>query len=221
MAALLVGIAVMGVLMGAAIPSWKALVQREREAELVFRGEQYARAVGLFQRKYAGAFPPNLDTLLQQKFLRRKYADPVTGKDFQILYQGTAMGVGGTQPGRPGFGAGGTARPGEVVTAPGLVPVPDPSTGGGAGTVAGPRGGIVGVVSTSNKASLRLYKGRGKYNEWQFVYTQPSMAPGGPPGQQRPGTPGAPGIGRPGGPPGMPRPGVGPPRGPGGLPGRP
>lgn len=54
MAALLVSIAVMGILMSALIPVWTTAVQREREAELVFRGEQYARAIGLFQRKYAG-----------------------------------------------------------------------------------------------------------------------------------------------------------------------
>ncbi len=209
MAALLVAIAVMGVLMGAAIPSWKTLVQREREAELVFRGEQYARAVGLFQRKYAGAFPPNLDTLLQQKFLRKKYLDPMTGKDFQLLYQGTAMSVGG-QPGGVG-----TSRPGQVAPAPGLVAVPETGSGGMAGT-AGPRGGIVGVTSTSTKASLRLYKGRGKYNEWQFVYTQTSSGVGVPgQGQPRPGMPGTPGgVGRPGGAPGTSRPGLVPPGGP-------
>ena len=80
MAALLVAIAVMGVLMSAILPAWKTLVQREREEELVFRGEQYARAVGLFQRKFAGAFPPSVDVLVQQKFLRRAYKDPVTGE---------------------------------------------------------------------------------------------------------------------------------------------
>jgi type II secretory pathway pseudopilin PulG len=214
MAALLVAIAVMGVLMSAAIPSWKTLVQREREAELIFRGEQYARAVGLFQRKYAGAFPPNLDTLLQQKFLRKKYLDPVTGKDFQLLYQGTAMAVSG-QPGTAGSGAVGSARPGQIATPPGLAAVPGPGPGGAAGTV-GPRGGIVGVASTSPQSSFRLYKGRGKYNEWQFVYTQTSSGVGAPgEGQPRPGMPGAV---RPGGVPGTPRPGMIGPRPPGGFP---
>ena len=107
MAALLVSIAVMGILMSAAMPSWKALVQREREDELVFRGEQYARAVGLFQRKYAGAFPPSLDVLLQQKFLRKKYKDPMAEDgEFQIIYQNSLMSVPGQVPG------GGAPRPG-------------------------------------------------------------------------------------------------------------
>ena len=59
MVALLVLMAVMAVALTAALPAWSTLARREREAELVFRGEQYARAIALFQRKYAGAFPPN------------------------------------------------------------------------------------------------------------------------------------------------------------------
>ena len=45
MAALLVSLAVMSVLMSAALPAWRHQAQREKEAELVFRGEQYVRAI--------------------------------------------------------------------------------------------------------------------------------------------------------------------------------
>ena len=89
------------------------------------------------------------------------------------------------------------------------------STSGAPGT-AGARGGIVGVASKSTKASFRLYKGRSKYNEWQFVYTQasqriglpgggqprPGMVPGGVGGQTRPGMGTSPGSS-------VPRPGSG------------
>lgn len=227
MAALLVSIAVMGVLMAAAMPTWKAQIQREREDELVFRGEQYARAVGLFQRKYAGAFPPNLDVLLEQKFLRKKYKDPMSADgEFQIIYQNSLMGLPGQVPG------GATARPGQVgqPTAPSLVPV-DPAggasrpgqIGGGSGMssgmtsvgqTGGARGGIVGVASKSTKSSFKLYKGRGKYNEWQFIYTQANQrigVPGG--GQQQPGMPGGRGgASRPGMPGSPGQPGTGSPR---------
>jgi type II secretory pathway pseudopilin PulG len=214
MAALLVAIAVMGVLMSAVLPAWKTLVQRDREEELVFRGEQYARSIGLFQRKFAGAFPPSVEVLVQQRFLRRAYKDPVTGEDFQILYQNTAMSIPGQGrapgAGQPGSGAVGSARPGQVAEAPGLAPVPTgpgPGLPGGSSATAGPRGGIVGVTSKSSKASYRLYKGRSKYNEWQFVYTQTSNQIG-VPGQTRPGMPGGvPGSARPGGVPGSTRPG--------------
>jgi type II secretory pathway pseudopilin PulG len=214
MAALLVAIAVMGILASAVLPSWRTLNQREREAELIFRGEQYARAIGLFQRKFAGGFPPNIDTLVQQRFLRKKYKDPITGEDFQVLTQMSAMGVPGQQRGpglgQPGGGSGSAARPGETTTAPGLIAT---EPGGPAGPGAGVgRGGVVGVVSKSTKASLRLYNGRGRYNEWQFVYTQASGrigVPGqGPPGQVQPGM-GPGGFPRmPGGAPGAARPGT-------------
>ena len=43
MAALLVALAVMLVLMSAALPAWRFQAKREKELELVFRGEQYTR----------------------------------------------------------------------------------------------------------------------------------------------------------------------------------
>jgi hypothetical protein len=67
----------------------------------------------------------------------------------------------------------------------------------GGANPAGPRGGIVGVTSKSKDKSMRLYRGRGHYNEWQFVYTAVTMGPGVPGGMPRPGMPG-PGTGRPG-----------------------
>ena len=156
MAVLLVSIAVMGVLMSAMLPAWKTLVQREREDELVFRGEQYARAVGLFQRKFAGAFPPSVDILVQQKFLRRAYKDPVTGGDFQIIYQNSAMAVPGMgRPGgmgQPGTGGMAATRPGQVMENPGLVPA---TTGPGAGLGGGMGSGWSGRLAGSAAGAPR------------------------------------------------------------------
>ncbi len=83
MVVLIVGLSVMAVLMTAAMPVWKQIAQREKEAELVFRGEQYARAIGLFQRKNGpGTLPPSFDVLVEQKFLRKKFKDPITDDEF-------------------------------------------------------------------------------------------------------------------------------------------
>ena len=49
MVALLVSLTIMGVMLSVAMPVWKQMAQREKEAELVFRGQQYARAIGLYQ----------------------------------------------------------------------------------------------------------------------------------------------------------------------------
>src|SRR5436309_12143342 len=86
MAALLVSLSVMAVLMTAVMPVWKQAAQREKEAELVFRGQQYVHAIQLFQRKTGpGTYPPSVDFLVQQKFLRKKYKDPITNGDFVLV----------------------------------------------------------------------------------------------------------------------------------------
>jgi type II secretory pathway pseudopilin PulG len=194
MAALLVSLAVMSILLSVAMPVWHQAARREKEEELVFRGKQYARAIALFGRKYAGASPPSFDVLVQQKFLRKQYKDPmVPDGEFQPLFQ-----LAGAAPGQPPrTGAGTGQQPGQ-----GGIGAPTTSSQG----VAGPRGNIIGVASKSTELSIRLYNGRNHYNEWQFLATQATLRPGGIPGKPQPGTPGTPGgRGGPGG------------RGPGGM----
>jgi type II secretory pathway pseudopilin PulG len=227
MAVLLVGIAVMGILMSAVMPVWRHDAQREKEEELIFRGEQYARAVGLFQRKFAGAFPPSVDLLVEQHFLRKKYKDPMTANgEFQILYQamGTQRPGQVATPGTPeagGVGAGvGVGKPNTVGPGTGAQGSQTPGTAAEPGTpgmqvaiatqtsaLAGPRGGVVGVASKSTAKSIKLYRGRSRYNEWQFVYTAISSQAGAPTTSPRPGLP--PGTAQPGG---FPRPGMGTPQ---------
>lgn len=191
MAALLVAMSVMAVLMSALLPVWTTMATREKEAELLFRGNQYARAIGLFQRKFANTAPPTIDVLVEQRFLRKKYKDPITNDDFQPLYANQAMTPGGpSAPGGSSTAQRGQQRPGGQLIQPGP---------GATGATAA--GGIVGVTSKSKETSLRVFNGRTKYNEWAFVYVQTSQRPGesggggltpGMPGapNQRPGPPG-------------------------------
>ena len=114
MVVLLVSLAVMAVMMSVAMPVWKQVSQREKETELAFRGEQYARAIGLFQRKNGpGTLPPSIDALVEQRFLRKKYKDPITNNDFVPLLQGAAtqQGVGTGQTPAGGTGRGGFNQP--------------------------------------------------------------------------------------------------------------
>ena len=176
MAAMLVSIAIMSLMLSAAMPVWQQQVTREKEAELIFRGEQYARAVGLFQRKFAGAFPPDIDLLVEQKFLRRKYRDPMSEDgEFEILYQSTGA---GPAPGQTTTQFGGTVQqpdPAALAEAPGG----RPSAAAGSGRPTGVRVGVLGVVSKSKEPSIRLYMGRSRYDQWQFVYTAQALQPGG------------------------------------------
>jgi type II secretory pathway pseudopilin PulG len=117
MAALLVALAIMSLVWTMAIPAWRTMVQREKEAELIFRARQYAHAITLYQRRFANAFPPSVDVLVQQKFLRKKYKDPITGQDFRVLSPaelqtipgfGIQTGPAGSRGPQPGTGLGGS-----------------------------------------------------------------------------------------------------------------
>ena len=64
--------------------------QREREAQLLWVGEQFRHAIGLYYQRTPGAaksFPRKLEDLLRdpryltvQRYLRELYRDPMTGK---------------------------------------------------------------------------------------------------------------------------------------------
>ena len=183
MAALLVALAVMAVLASAAMPTWKQMAQREKEAELIFRGEQYARAIGLFQRRAGpGVNPPSLDVLIQQKFLRKKYKDPITGDDFQLLGPGSpelaAALNSAPVTGQPGQQQGTRQTPQSTSGR-----TQQPSSGFGSQMTSGSQapGGLMAVASKSTKTSLRIYNGHDQYNEWVFMPTQASLAAGGRP----------------------------------------
>jgi len=238
MAALLVAMSVMAIMLSTAMPVYQTVARREREAELVFRGEQYARAIAMFQRKYGNQLPPDVDVLIDQRFLRKKFKDPITGADFQYLGAGSpelAQAISTTpqqaldaQRGRGAAGGRGTplgaappssverngqqsqtqsgASRGTPLGAGGMTANRTPFSAAGQASNAQAAGGILAVASKSTQASMRLYNGKGKYNEWIFMATAASQRAGAPPGsgEQTPGGRG----GRAGG-----RGGVGPNRG--------
>lgn len=200
MAALLVGMSVMGIVLGMALPSWRTFIQREREAELIFRGEQYAQAIARFQGR-TGGFPTALDALEKGKFIRKLYKDPITNGDFQPVFLGqigpvtppaTGPARGGQTPAARGTPLVGGRGPGQPAGQPfggagqpfGGAAQPFGRAGQSGPTGAGP---IVGVVSRSTGESMRLYNGRGKYNEWQFVSTAATQQAGAPTGSPTPG----------------------------------
>lgn len=65
-------------------------LKRDREEELIHRGVQYSRAVRRFVKKF-GRYPDDISELENTnniRFLRKRYTDPITGKDFKILHVG-------------------------------------------------------------------------------------------------------------------------------------
>src|SRR5258705_5704677 len=211
MVALIVAMSIMAIMMSVAMPTWRQMAEREKEAELVFRGQQYARAIGLFQKKSGpGVLPPSIDALVEGHYLRKKYKDPITGGDFDVLLAGGTTGA----PGTPGAS---TANPTQPSGPLGRSNTPPPSRNSQSAPMG--RGGVMGVASKSKNESMRIYNGRTHYNEWQFVYVVQTTAPGqgaaGPGGQPQRGgqnNQGPGGAGRVGGRPGGPS-GSGPGRG--------
>lgn len=133
-------VAIMGIVMATAATLWSFVQQREKERELLFVGNQFRRAIGLYYERTPGTvkkYPQSLEDLLldkrfiiPQRYLRQIYRDPMTGsKDW--------------------------------------------------GLVMAPEGGIMGIYSPSQAATIkrgsfryvdRLLEGQGTYAEWKFVY---------------------------------------------------
>ena len=66
-----------------AAPKMAESIRRDKEIETVHRGKQYARAIQMYFNKY-GRYPNTIDQLVKtdnQRFLRKRYLDPMTGKD--------------------------------------------------------------------------------------------------------------------------------------------
>src|SRR5207244_11283377 len=75
------------ILIAAVVPAYQMQAKREIEEELIFRGEEYTRAIQKYQRRF-GVYPSTVDQLLLTnniRFLRRKYEDPITGKEFRLI----------------------------------------------------------------------------------------------------------------------------------------
>jgi type II secretory pathway pseudopilin PulG len=195
------GIAIMMILMSAAVPSWRYVMRNMREEELLFRGEQIAKAIERYQGKNGGAAPTNLEDLVKGKYLRKAWADPMTrdGK-WRFLKPGDVAGPrfrGGMRnrdrerggPGGPGGpGAGG---PGSGGVGAGRETMTDRLNAGGLG-------GFVGVATRFEGDAFRIFNGRTKYEEWFFVAGGPRELGQRPKfgGQALPGS--LPGIDRPG-----------------------
>jgi type II secretory pathway pseudopilin PulG len=94
---LLIFIALMGIALAGTGVIWHTESRREKERELLFVGDQFRRAIGLYYERTPGAkqFPKALEDLLldrrypnTQRYLRRLYDDPVGGTSEWGLVRG-------------------------------------------------------------------------------------------------------------------------------------
>lgn len=182
-------LAILIISMTVAMPKIIADIQRDREMETFHRGMQYRRAVQLYYRKF-NTYPPNVDALVKTneiRFLRKKYIDPITGKDdwkpimFGQQKTPLAMGFFGQPLGGVGFGGnalagvgpqggngipganpiGGASSPTTTGSIFGSSPTTDPSAGATAGTGTNPTDPNSGQVAGASPIGGQTFGGAG------------------------------------------------------------
>jgi len=78
----MMGLVVMSIMLGAAVQQWSTIQRRENEEELIFRGNQYVKAIKLYQAEHGGALPTSLEILIQPgprrlRYIRKLFRDPM------------------------------------------------------------------------------------------------------------------------------------------------
>ena len=128
-----------------AVPFWETEIRREKEEELIFRGLQYVEAIRLFQKNNPGRYPQSLEDLSKQKCIRRLFRDPMTEDGvWRVIL---------LPPDPTGQEASGSAR--LLIASPSaLRSIPNPR--------------IIGVVSASRKASIKIFNKQETYDRWLF-----------------------------------------------------
>ena len=89
---LLVAMTVMIILLTASAQSWTTIMQRERELELIFRGNQYIIALRQYAKEHGGAYPMELEDLIKEgpmrhRYIRQLFRDPFDKEgEWNLIY---------------------------------------------------------------------------------------------------------------------------------------
>jgi type II secretory pathway pseudopilin PulG len=187
---LLFAVSIVSIGLIVAVPVWQTQIQREKEEELIFRGNQYVEAVRLYQLKKPGAFPSTLEELVEEKCLRRIYKDPMTSHgEWNIIlpYQrgaitqprqtrqtrqnpferaargqrGSTLREGSSRAGQTAQGSAPVFQKIYIVPVSALASVDNPQ--------------IIGVVSSSDQSSFKIFMESDTYDKWLFFH---GMDPG-------------------------------------------
>jgi type II secretory pathway pseudopilin PulG len=191
--------ALMIIAASAAVPNLILQSRRQKEKLMIWRGEQYERAIGLFYRK-TGRYPHDLRELAKGidgiHFLRQRYTDPINTQDgsWRLIYLGPGGQLIGSlrwhtlaeyQAAQLGMTPPGTAGAGTTVGATGTSPAggttskPVQGFGGDSQDKLHPQiinegqmmgGNLIGVASKVNAKSVKVYMGADNYREWEFIW---------------------------------------------------
>ena len=108
---LMAAIVLMGVAMTVVGQQWSIIVKRDREAELLFRGNRIKAAIEAYAADYQvkkatrpSAYPVKLEQLTEmpKRYLQVAYKDPITGENFELIKAGAEIrGVRSTSKAKP------------------------------------------------------------------------------------------------------------------------
>lgn len=185
--------------LAAAVPMLATQIKRDRENELIHRGEQYERAVRRYYKKL-GRYPTRIEELENTnniRFLRKRYKDPFSSDgSWRIVRYGEVQL--GQQQGSTGsvpasaqqpqsamsgglFGSSSSptsqtdassqvgGRSGQATPASGQSPSGGGSSFGSTGQAFG-GGAMMGVASKSEAEGLHEFNKKRRYKDWLFIY---------------------------------------------------
>jgi type II secretory pathway pseudopilin PulG len=187
-----------------ALPDIYTAGQREREEELIFRGNQYARAILLYHQQF-NKFPSKVDDLVKKtngyRFLRHAFPDPMTRSGKWRFIHANAAGVvmdsktltppkakkplesGSSTEGETTGEAQGSEESNSTgqanETGRGNTPQGQPQKEGGSSDNEMKGAFIVGVASTSHKKSIRIWNNKDRYDLWEFLGVATAAVPSG------------------------------------------
>ncbi len=99
---LLIAVVLLGLALSAVGTVWRTTAQREREKELLFIGHEFQAAIAAYYESGGRQLPQNLGDLMEDKrwpeprhFLRRLYADPMTGQADWTIIRVQSLGISG------------------------------------------------------------------------------------------------------------------------------
>ena len=89
----LILVALFSLFLAIAAPIMAKSIERDKEVEAVERGKQYTQAIRRYYKRF-GAYPTTIQQLESTnnvRFLRKRYIDPITGKDdWRLIHVGEA-----------------------------------------------------------------------------------------------------------------------------------
>lgn len=174
--------------LGAAIPNTLQMGQREREEELLFRGEQYIQAIKLFFDQ-SGRYPTTVKELIRTdniRFLRQAYKDPMTRNGKWRFIHADASGkvvdsLASLRTAKPALKGSkltsflsSTQDTGTQMSTSTMTANPKSPRSSSEGQPRQRRNVpnaqfIVGVASRSKQKSIKVRNGETRYNEWEFL----------------------------------------------------